>query len=423
MTDYAHWILHQLLDRYERSAHYHNPGRSHRAVLLRFDRPSFPDYWDDTGAETRHLIHLAVERLAAAGLVAVHRDHRLPGQPVARVDLVLERVEEAYRQADRTPRRHLEDQLATTAAHWQGKLPAWAEPFLQDIASALAAGQPLPAGLGPGDDRLLADICHALAAAPGPEAPLPRRVFSLRTFGDSKRFEREVEGQFVRVARAYLPGAPAERRELLAELGIVENPDFLFLWGPLTLGWGPPAPGMPAGVLDLGAVGTPLGIPAAAVDSARMLSVKAARLITVENLTSFHQLVQAAPPNTIAVYLGGYHNRLRHRFLRRLREFDANLIFLHWGDIDLGGFRIFRYLREGSGVPLAPWHMDAATLRRHLHLAAPFDAAYARQLQDMLSDEGYADFHDVIRLMLAEGKRLEQESVEPMSDSGDPSSI
>lgn len=403
MKDYGRIILDDLLGRYERSAHFQGEGR--RAVSLRPDRKNLPEYWDDTSADQRLLVHRALADLEADGLIEVKWPRHAAGLEVSRVILRLERLEEAYRRVGRTPRAVLEQRLRATALAWRAGLPDWGQAFVDDLAGALAGGRPLPAGFAPGEDELLVDVLRATAAL-NPADPAPRRVFSLRVFGASKHFEQQVEGRLVRVLREFHPGGGTTEdwRELLAELGLTENPDHLYLAGPLVLEYD-------GRTLDLAPFAPDVGLPAGLVAGARVVSLAAEQVLTVENLTTFHLLAARRPERALLIYLGGYHNRLRREFLHRLWQAAPGAAFRHWGDIDLGGFQIFRLLREGSGVPLEPYRMDLETYRAYADTGTPFGADYRRKLAALLDTPGYEVFRPVITEVLRLGRRVEQEAI------------
>lgn len=412
--DYETWILEQLLARLERSRHALVPGASRRPVFLRCDAREFPDYWDDRSADFRLLIHAAVARLAAEGLVEPRWVRAREGKEPERIDLNLSRAEEAYRRIGRTPPWAQRDRLAAVAARWSWPPGDWWERFRHDLLEALARGRALPGGLRrDADPRVLSDLLRVLDAIERLEGEVPRRVFSLQVLGDSKRLEEVLLPHLSRILAAYHPACGTEDTEdekgidPLAQVGLVPHPRPVLLAGPVVL----EGPG--GRRLDLGAFQPYVGLPPQALD-APLLAWRAQRVITVENLTSFHRLAAARPEPWLAVYLGGFHAGPGIRFLRQLAIRAPGLAFYHWGDIDLGGFRIFVHLRRLTGLPLQPYRMDVPTYRDHLHLARPFGPRYRVALAALLDDPEYAVFHDLIRVMLAEGKRLEQESVAPV---------
>lgn len=84
---------------------------------------------------------------------------------------------------------------------------------------------------------------------------------------------------------------------------------------------------------------------------------------------------------------------------------------VHWGDIDLGGIRIFQYLKTNFFPWLRPYRMDVDTLVHYRSQAAPIGSDYADQLRQALNDENYAEWHELLQSMLELGVRLEQESI------------
>jgi hypothetical protein len=263
----------------------------------------------------------------------------------------------------------------------------------------VAAYGRLPAGFVPGEDELLRDLCLALENLPGGEVEVPRRRFSQQVFGDSKRF-KAIEARLLRVLREYHPLGGLPDHELLGEVGIVPNPLQLLIAGPVRLSLG-------GAVLDIGGVGAEVGLPFSYIRRCSLAWTEADQVLTVENLTSFHEVVSALPPRTVVIYLGGYHQPVRRRFLKLFE----GLRFWHWGDIDLGGFQIFVHLREQTGLEVAPWCMDLETYQAHEASGLPFDEAYGRRLAGLLERREYERFWPVITALLVAGRRVEQESV------------
>ena len=54
------------------------------------------------------------------------------------------------------------------------------------------------------------------------------------------------------------------------------------------------------------------------------------------------------------IYLGGYHNSVRRKLLELLYQDFPKAEYLHFGDIDVGGFEIYRDLCRKTGIPLKP---------------------------------------------------------------------
>jgi hypothetical protein len=432
MIDYQSFILNALLDKYEQSKHYRTPGQSSRGVFLRYDRSSFPDYWIDSTADYRLEINRVTRQLTQSGLIEIRWAPLAENLVVDRVGLSLQAVDRAYAVANRVPLRARENRLREVASRWLEKWSPggirlldqsdldpgqWAALFASAVTRAVDDGSRLPVGLSPDDGNLLDEICRVIDAGLKLEQDIPKRVLSLRVLGHTKRLE-QIESRFVRVLKEFYPGAGEieDRADLMAELGIVETPQHIFLAGPLALR-------SEAGAeIDVAGFTPDVGLSGRFLLDCRIVGLKAERILTIENLSCFYHFLERRPSGALAVYLGGYHSRMQRAFLVKLRDFaqkeSPGTTFHHWGDLDLGGFRIFRHLRDRCGLPLQPYLMDKATYLSHLHRGIEFDRAYGAKLQALLLDQEYAVFHDVISEMLVQGKKLEQESIEPDRSQG-----
>ena len=129
------------------------------------------------------------------------------------------------------------------------------------------------------------------------------------------------------------------------------------------------------GVIDLSAFYPDLGLPVGWIRDLEIVESKAAAVITIENKSSFYQYLREGPTGRLVIYLGGYHNRGRRLLLEKLaayyRKEGRAVPFYHWGDMDLGGFQIWRHLKTKTGIAFEPLLMDVQTYLRCCHLAPP----------------------------------------------------
>jgi Uncharacterized protein conserved in bacteria C-term(DUF2220) len=76
-------------------------------------------------------------------------------------------------------------------------------------------------------------------------------------------------------------------------------------------------------------------------------------LLTIENYASFNRQVREIDDGALVVYTGGFASiGVVELLTSLLKLFDPGVPFFHWGDIDPGGLRIFRFLKET--LPRAP---------------------------------------------------------------------
>ncbi|MBN1814892.1 MAG: DUF2399 domain-containing protein [Anaerolineae bacterium] len=262
------------------------------------------------------------------------------------------------------------------------------------------------------DEVLNQDLLAALAALPNDaKESLPYRVFSVRVFNDSKCFDA-LKGAVARLARRHHPSWRAlSYREVLRELGLVPNPDHVYLYGPWRL---VDALGQ---VTSLAEFYPSVGIPAALAAQVERVMVDAARVVCVENLTPFYTLVQQQGRGLTALCLWGNPSPAVRHLLRTLVDrLPPDVPLLLWADVDYGGLSILAQLREQVSRRFMPYRMDCATLDAHAHWAQPLTVADERNLSRLRQRSSLSDVVLLIDHMLAKGIKLEQEAVEIPSE-------
>jgi hypothetical protein len=180
------------------------------------------------------------------------------------------------------------------------------------------------------------------------------RFVSCVLCGDSKKLEAltnvEREGEFAGQLRGKLGHLLNQITDgeicSLNDLGILPNPRFALVHGPLRLR-------LDGEWLDLGQLHGPFRLSRNDIVRAQELSTTARRCLTVENETSFHELAKLRSGELLiqTSYPGS-------GTLALLRRLPATLEFWHFGDTDEDGFKILRVLREKSGFDFKPLHME-----------------------------------------------------------------
>jgi hypothetical protein len=137
-------------------------------------------------------------------------------------------------------------------------------------------------------------------------------------------------------------------------------------------------------------------------------------LLTIENYASFNRQVREVDDGALVVYTGGFASAGGVDLLARLlKACNADIPFFHWGDIDPGGLRIFRFLEET--LPRAPRpHLMERSLAETYGRPAVCDPALGSMATSDSALAGLAQW-------LAGGKsvmHLEQEALDPCSSSG-----
>jgi hypothetical protein len=397
-------ILDGLLDIFER-----RDGAPRQAVRVKLDdvERTLPGYYSQTDPLPRVTANEQLEDLARRGWIAVTWQPGQAGHLLEAVRLEPGQARSLYALLRREPLADRRQRLRDLLLGNRFQLTGWRQRAIQSCLDRLAANQS-PAPFSLTDEAWNQDLLAALLHLPHEEAreEIAYRVFSVRVFNDSKRFDA-LKGAVARLARRHQPAwRGLSAPETLRELGLVANPNHLVLYGPWRI---VDAHGQ---LTALDAFYPSVGIPAALAAHARRVSVDAARVVCVENLAPFYELVRHEGRGLAAVCLWGNPSPAARHLLRCLAQSLPQATGLYvWADIDYGGLHILDQLRRQVATCFSPYHMDQATLERHARWAHPLSAADERNLARLRRHPGLADMLPLIDYMLLRGLKLEQEAV------------
>ncbi|ABO49126.1 conserved hypothetical protein [Desulforamulus reducens MI-1] len=404
--EFREHILNTLLDKYEKSLHYQGKAKVNRKIALSFNAKNFPWYWKSEAPHLKKAIHQVVEDLAGQGIVAYKWLPFEKGNLLDSVWLNLEQVDTAYRVIGRQPRK---DKIKEVVGELENLLPQitqeWVKNFLIDCLKEMQDKKDFPLLLPAEKEERELLLKSFLGLEDKRDTVLLERVFSLKYLGHSKVFQRKVKGRLTRIAVQYLlNNSELLEDEVIQELGIEKNSEEVLVCGAITLLYKDK---------KIDYANSPFGgvVDTKYFSKMKIGSVKAAKVITIENKANFHYLVNnGMVDSTLLIYLGGFPGPQKRDFLVNLYQLKPNVSFYHWGDIDLGGFRIFETLRKVIPT-IKPLFMDESTLLKYKGYCDELENNYARQLEKLLDKVEYKTFWPVIKVMLKDKIRLEQEAL------------
>jgi len=405
-------LINELLDRFERrmvgSPSAFGEVRPIRAVKVVLNEIGLPGYYSQIDPEPRQVANEQLQALEKAGLLRLFWQAGEKGHLLESAALVASAEMPLYELIGRIPTANLRDRLQSQLLGERFRFIAedWQHHAIKNILARLKENQS-PAPFTLTDPVFNEDLLLTLAAVSELEEETPFRVFSVRAFNDSKRFE-ELKPALVRLAR--LGRADWKRlpeAELLRELNLVANPSYLLLSGPWTL------VDVAGQVLSLGEFNPSVGL--AAVQAVRLerVNVHAERVVCIENLTTFHSLAgEKRLQNTALMCLAGNPSPACRRLLHCLADSLPESIPLYvWADLDYGGFNILAQIRREVSQRFLPYHMDTDTLDRFAQFARPLTLADKRNLERLANYTLLKDVRPVIDHLLRRGLKLEQEAV------------
>jgi hypothetical protein len=320
-----------------------------KTQTLRFSEASFAEYFKLPMWQDKAAAHAELRNAERDGALSIEWERRAgeDGQ-VERITLV---------DADAVARIIGETPAWAEYDHAEALLHAWRKvPNAQQILERWRAGKQVR-GQSPARVADFVDACRVIEArsAQSADEDVLIRRFSARLFSDSKRIENIGPALDALTAES-LDTPWREVDDVFSGLGLIKMPQPILLAG--------------AGVVEL-FDGTRLPIAAPymglAPQSIRRIELPddAAYVLTIENLTTFHEIAmgKAGKPSGLIIYTAGMPSPALRRVYGPCLECalaDGHRSRLHWGDIDLGGFRIAAYLARAHASPLGLWAMDPA---------------------------------------------------------------
>lgn len=394
-------ILNQLLDKYENSAHFKEEAKVNRRIMVDLNAPLY----NIESPTQKQAVHMVLEDLARKQLVKVlwlERNHI-----AKKVQLNLDNVEQAYKEINRSDKKTALQSVRELCVAQNGD-PDWLKEFLDYVTEFIDTRHRIPA-IMPHDQeeqQNLLTVLRAIAQLDGEE--VLERVLSKRHLKDSKYFEIHLRAKTASILSQFkLKTRDLSTDQILQEAGLFRSSDELLFTGPIAIE-------VNNSTIDFTPLKYGAAIGARTVKELTIKDLNADTVITIENKASYREYCSQMNHKTLAIYLAGFPGPMKKLFLRRLYEYahknSPEIRFLHWGDIDLGGFRIYRSLRDV--VPtLKPHLMDVETLLSYRMQCQELSKGYDKLLKEILEDKGFAEFHEVVGVMLQENVRLEQEGI------------
>ena len=225
-------------------------------------------------------------------------------------------------------------------------------------------------------------------------------TFSTAMFKDSKRFQREFKSTVESILFDYTDEV-VEKDKILEYYNLYENPTYVYIKGDIVIKF-------EDSVIHVREINGGIALSNSALEKIKEIKVIAKSVITVENLTTYHDEDEK---DSVYIYLGGYHNRSKRVILKKIYDENKHCEYLHEGDIDVYGFLILENLREKTGIPFRPLNMGVDTLKRF------FDAKIYKELTasdiNMIEKkkEKLGEYRQVLEFMLLHNCKVEQESI------------
>ena len=394
--EYSKDIISRLLDIYERRNGYAKRPEELRSIQFEVSK-EYPIYKDRYDNEKYRDINTAIEKNVAAGLIIAEKDQT--GR-YSKIKLNIARVDECYALLKRTS---IPDQCKKVLSVLEKANNAEClliGRIVSDFCEQIKAYKKLPYDLGY-DARRVGEVLQVLEAVTKLTSETYIRNFSTALFKDSKRFQREYRSTIESILFDYTDDV-VEKDDILGYYNLYENPTYVLIKGNARICFDESA-------IELSEMPGGIALSNGSLAGIHKISVKADKVITVENLTTYHDCDEQ---DAVYIYLGGYHNTSKQKLLELIYENNGDKEYYHEGDLDVYGFLILKNLIDKTQIPFKPLFMDLGTIER-FYRAGLYKNLSARDRKVITSkkDGQLSAYKDVLEYMLANDCKVEQESI------------
>ena len=402
---YEERILQTLLDSYERSRL--SRGENEVAVHIAFPitPKTMPIYFDENSLVYEE-IHGTAGHLEEMGYTCSVWKGGKKNHILQKIVLCDEKVDEIYRHLGRVPEKQMQQaQLAVLQELKTECSTPVARNFICWLMKRLEQGKTVKEYLNLDDTEGSRRLIRAIHRIETNQKEIYIREFSVQCFGDSKELEKK-SGLIGKIFRRFSDDMEdMDNDVILAEYGIYRTPNYVYVKGSGRLRIGTPE----AYDIDLRSLRQGIGLSGEDLDGLEWkVDVSVKRIITIENLTTFFRWEE---PDSVLIYLGGYHNAVRRKFLQKLYQVFPEAEYFHFGDIDVGGFEIYEDLCRRTGIPFDTYKMGISELDQYEQYTRELTENDRKRMDSLLNNEAYENVWPILRYMKEHGKKLEQESI------------
>lgn len=394
MKNYKEIILNDLLDRYERSSYFKGTSIQKRKISIILHN-IFPEYGRSDCFEETDLIEKIIHELFKKNYIKPGKINEFGNREII-LNLDDQTLDHIYKEIGRIKLKDSRQLFLEEINQLKGEL--FIQKFISYIRDKSLQFQTLSPYLENNSINDLRNVINILDKMLNQKEEISFRKFSILALHDSKKLEK-YKFKIFHIIHDFYDQSIEDENEAFECFNIIKNPSYIYLKGNMIIQ-------IRNQIIDLNELNNHFAIASENINELSILNIFAKRVMTVENLTSFHDLEL---DDTLIIYLGGYHNTLRRNFLLLIYEFLGNQVsYYHFGDIDAGGFYIYLNLVKKTDIPFQLYKMDIETLTKYKEYTRELtqnDRSRLIKLKEIYQNP-------IIDYMLENNMKLEQEIVE-----------
>lgn len=409
------YMLSKLLDAYEGSKCFREGQPPQRRIAFKLYGNKKDNFYDIEQSERRISVNRAVMELSRQELIFYEWVKREENHIISSIWLNFDRLQDVYYYVKRRPKADMIDELCLKILELSDDISTeWLKCFLLDTYEAIYrdkdVGNKLPVSNDDKED--LFKVIRFIDKSEGEGCS--ERVFSMKCFGDSKRFERTVKVRILGIIKKYADTSDDNTdEELLRIIGITKYPEQFEFSGNAQFVYQNKE--IDFSILKCGAC-------ISGLDFKRgnfVLNNDISKIISIENKANYVDYIcNRKKDDEFVIYHGGQYSPSKGKFLKAI----ANMMtkgcqWLHWGDIDYGGFTMLARLRREIYENIMPYRMGIEELKRYEQFTISVNNDYIKKLSDIMNYIELEDLKECIQYMIKNKKKLEQEAM--LTDIGE----
>ncbi len=390
--------LNMLLDVYENSVTYKGQNIKNQSFAIKPEKIFYEYNGDYTDQDEVNQFNREMQSLMEFEFVILDYERGIP--VISKIKLNTNSINEIYsvlKREDITVKRNREIKMYTQYMGVHDIMDAFCKSQVERLNDYKDAKY---------TSDIAINILKLLKYVLGNNSDIMERELSVAVLGDTKLFEKSYKSRICSIIEEYgeleLDLSVLDKKEkekaILEEYQVFSNPSYIFFKGNVDIHY---VDGNSISVTP----DNPIAILSEAIARIEMIKVNSNRIVTVENLTSYNRINDN---KSTFIYLSGYHNTAKQRFLKKIAENNSGVSWFHFGDIDPDGYYILKNLVEKTGIAFVPLYMDVQQLINCKQYCKPLEKNDMVKANSLLK---FRFYDEVMEFMLANNCKLEQEII------------
>lgn len=390
--------LNMLLDMYENSVTYKGKNIKNQSFAIKPEKIFFEYNGDYTDQDEVDQFNRELQSLMEFEFVILDYERGIP--VISKIKLNTNSINEIYsvlKREDITVKRNREIKMYMQYMGVHDIMDAFCKSQVERLSAYKDAKY---------TSDIAINILELLKYVLGNNSDIMERELSVVVLGDTKLFEKSYKSRICSIIEEYgeleLDLSVLDKKEkekaILEEYQIFSNPSYIFFKGNVDIHY---VDGSSISVTP----DNPIAILSEATARIEMIRVNSNRIVTVENLASYNRINDN---KSTFIYLSGYHNTAKQRFLKKIAENNSGVSWFHFGDIDPDGYFILKNLIKKTGISFVPLYMDVQQLKNYKQYCKPLEKNDIVKANSLLKIHFY---DEVMKFMLANNCKLEQEII------------